>query len=287
PHHDLSHVRVWLELVQSPSARIEVWGHPTRKILIVEVSDPQHKLEPISAELTEWRDTMHVGEDDRVIFANEVHSRPARPHMATAGMQDYFTDETDPMLGRGTAVALGGSTDSVSTAAEGQAARLSLEANPDTYHIVIAAAVTPKGDPLAVARRELDNALTAPLAELTAEHQAWWRDYWSKSFLRLESPDNMAQWVTAAYYVHLYTLGCVNRGPVPAKWDGGAGLMRGDERTWGLAEWVQEIRFTYLPLYAANRLDVAKGLTDHYTRMVPYLREQTATMWGIPGLWIP
>jgi hypothetical protein len=97
----------------------------------------------------------------------------------------------------------------------------------------------------------------------------------------------LADRLCAAYHVHLYTLACTNRGPVPCKWDGGAGLMRGDERTWGLAEWVQEIRFTFLPLYAANRLDMARGLTRHYTQMQPYLFEQTRKMWGIEGLWIP
>jgi hypothetical protein len=63
--------------------------------------------------------------------------------------------------------------------------------------------------------------------------------------------------------------------------------MRGDERTWGLSEWVQEIRFTYMPLYAANRLEMARGLTRHYTRMRSYLLEQTKRMWGVEGLWIP
>ena len=42
--------------------------------------------------------------------------------------------------------------------------------------------------------------------------------------------------------------------------------MRGDERNWGLSEWVQEIRFTYLPLYMANRLDMARGLTPALLR---------------------
>ena len=103
----------------------------------------------------------------------------------------------------------------------------------------------------------------------------------------MESPDNRARWLCAAYHVHLYTLGCVNRGPYPAKWDGGAGLMRDDERNWGLAEWVQEIRFTYMPLYAANRLQMARELSRHYSRMVPFLEEQTRVIWGLPGLWIP
>ena len=63
--------------------------------------------------------------------------------------------------------------------------------------------------------------------------------------------------------------------------------MRGDERTWGLSEWVQEIRFTYLPPYAANRLEMARGLSRHYSQMKTYLLEQTKRMWGVRGLWIP
>jgi hypothetical protein len=153
--------------------------------------------------------------------------------------------------------------------------------------LVIAAAVTTDGDPLAAARRELAAALAVPLERLQAEQRSWWRDYWNKSLLRIQSPDKMADRLCAAYHVHLYTLACVNRGPVPCKWDGGAGLMRGDERTWGLSEWVQEIRFTYLPLYAANRLEMARGLTRHYSQMAPYLLEQTGRMWGVDGLWIP
>jgi hypothetical protein len=37
----------------------------------------------------------------------------------------------------------------------------------------------------------------------------------------------------------------------------------------------------------ANQLDVARGLTRHYSAMQPYLREQTKMMWGLPGLWVP
>jgi alpha-L-fucosidase 2 len=169
-----------------------------------------------------------------------------------------------------------------------QTAALTLPAKrPARYQVIVAAAVTPSGDPLAAARREVDDASRAGLATLKAEHQAWWREYWGRSLLRVTSPDGSADRLCAAYHIHLYTLGCVNRGPYPAKWDGGPGLMRGDERTWGLAEWVQEIRFTYLPLYAANRLEMAGGLHRHYSAMVPYLAEQTRKMWGLPGLWIP
>ena len=287
---DLYHGRVVVELGDGPAGpRLEVWGHPTRKILVIEVTDPASALDAARIELSEWRSTMQVGTSGETVYAREVQTRAARPHLANTGMQGFFGPDRDPLRGRGTAAIVSCPTVVPgSCTAGGQAAILALpEKRPAGYHVIIAAAVTPSGDPLAAATRELEEAARAGLATLKAEHQAWWRDYWSRSFLRVTSPDGSADRLCAAYHVHLYTLGCVNRGPYPAKWDGGPGLMRGDERNWGLAEWVQEIRFTYLPLYAANRLEMARGLSRHYSGMVPYLTAQTRTMWGLPGLWIP
>jgi alpha-L-fucosidase 2 len=270
-------------------ARLEIWGHPGRKVLVVEVIDPRGVLDPATIRLTEWRPSMKLGASDVTIHAAEVHQRPARPHLANTGMEDYFDSDSDPLLGRGTAVVLGtAQIKPTHCQTEAQTATMILPSEQASrYHLVIAVATTAEGDPLGAARRELEAALAVGPATLKAEHEAWWRDYWSKSLLRIESPDKMADRLCAAYHVHLYSLASAGRGPVPCKWDGGAGLMRGDERTWGLSEWVQEIRFTYLPLYAANRLEMARGLTRHYSQMRPYLLEQTKRMWGIDGIWIP
>lgn len=287
---DLYHGRIVLRLgAETSGPTVEVWGHPTRKILVVEVTDPGRALARVEVELSEWRPAMRVGHFDSVLYAREVQERPARPHLANTGMEEYLGPGQDPLQGRGTAVVVSAfSLTPEKCVAEGSAATMSLPKKlPPRYHFILAAAVTPSGDPLAAAKRELEAASRIPLEKLKAEHQAWWREFWSKSFLHVESPDRRADWLCAAYHVHLYTLACVNRGQVPAKWDGGAGLMRQDERNWGLAEWVQEIRFTFLPLYAANHLDIAKGLPDHYSRMVSYLTRQTEKMWGLPGLWIP
>jgi hypothetical protein len=287
---DLYHGRIVIQFGRdADGAKFEIWGHPDRKILIVEVSDPHGVLEPANVELSQWRSSMKLSASNSTLQACETHKRPARPHLANTGMEDYFDEEGDPLLGRGTAVVLGtGAVRPRNCLAEERRATMTLpQQRPRMYYFVIAAAVTEEGDPLAAAREEIDAALAVPLATLKAEQQAWWREYWSESLLRIQSPDKMADWLCAAYHVHLYTLACVNRGPVPCKWDGGAGLMRGDERTWGLSEWVQEIRFTYLPLYAANRLDMARGLSGHYSQMQPYLLEQTKRMWGVDGLWIP
>lgn len=269
--------------------RFEIWGHPDRKILVVEVFDPNSILSSACIELSEWRETMKIGYSPTTIYASEVQIHPARPHLANTGMQDYFDLAEDPILGRGIAVILASPSFKPQDCAanESTVTMIMPDERPQHYYITIAAAVTTAGDPLAAAQFELNDALRTPPEILKTEHQGWWRDYWRKSFLHISSPDKKADWLCAAYHVHLYTLACVNRGRYPAKWDGGAGLMRADERAWGLSEWVQEIRFTYLPLYAANRLDIAKSLYRYYSDMIPYLTVQTQKMWGIPGVWIP
>ena len=266
-----------------------IWGDPERTVLFVEMDDPKDLLSGVTVSLTEWRDSMEVWVKEGKIGAVEVHARPARPHLRNTGMDDYFAEGDDPLKGRGTAVVVGVEDATVSNPkTEGKTASMRVEfKKPSEPRLFgISCSVKPHGDPTPEAKAQLDALLAKPSQELHAQRDVWWKDWWSKSFLSLTG-DPMAERLCRAYHVHLYALACTNRGSVPSKWDGGPGLMRRDERTWGLAEWVQEVRFTYMPLYAANRLEMAKGLTNHYTQMRPYLKRQTETMWGVDGLWIP
>lgn len=286
---DLYHGRIKLTLGGKSGMHVTIWGHPEQRMLILEFEEQSKIAGPLLVELSEWRDTMRVAAEKDCVYAQEVQTRPARPHLASAGMQDYFNDENDPLLNRETAVVITApGISGVKTQVEGKKGWIELPSErPKRFTVVIACEITPKRGALDNAHRSAQAVSPDSVATLAEEHAAWWRNFWAPSFIRLESPGDDARKVTAAYYVHLYTLGCVNRGAVPAKWDGGPGLLRNDDRTWGLAEWIQEIRFTFLPLYAANQLDMAKGLPNHYSAMRPYLREQTQKMWGLDGIWIP
>lgn len=287
---DLYHGRVVIEIGEGEAqAQLVAWGHPELCVLVIEVHDPAGVLRPVCVELSEWRETMRLGHSDGTLWAREVHERPGRPHLANTGMDEYYPRDRDPLRGRGTAVMIESpELGPVECRASATSATMALpDSAPPEYHLLVAAAVTSHGEPLTQARGQLEAARSIPLDDLRGEHQGWWRHYWGRSFLRMTSPDGAADWLTAAYHVHLYTLACTNRGPVPAKWDGGAGLMVRDQRTWGICEWVQEIRFTFLPLYAANRLEMARGLCDFYSAMAPYLRAETERMWDLPGLWVP
>ena len=188
-------------------------------------------------------------------------------------MQDHFPPDRDPRLGRGTAVVIGLPGDTpVETVLSDRTAVMTLRpSQADSYQIIISASVTQRGDPVAVAQSQLQVACSAPRAAPEQEHQNWWREYWDRSFLCLESLDQQADWLCAAYHVHLYTLACLNRGEYPPNYAGGGPIL----------DWVQEVRFVFSPLYAANRLDMARLLSDSFSRMFPYMRARPAKC----GVW--
>jgi len=84
---------------------LEVWGHPTRRIIVIEVSDPQLMLGPATIRLSRMRGTMTVGRTEATLWAKEIHTAAA--DVANTGMQGYFDKDNDPLLGRGLGVGLG------------------------------------------------------------------------------------------------------------------------------------------------------------------------------------
>jgi len=287
---DLARGRIVVELGQDDEkVDLSIWGDPREAMLFIAWEDPKQLIPQATVILDEWRDSMRVWCEGERIHAAEIHTRAARPHLANTGMESYFAEDEDPLQGRGTAVVIAAHPAAVDDRSSG-GKRASIRwrfRDSQPRLIAIACTVSPRSDPTPQAGATLDTHLARPLHETESRHDAWWNDWWNRSSLQVTGDDPMVRRLCGAYHVHLYTLGCTNRGAVPSKWDGGPGLLRRDERTWGLAEWVQEIRFTYMPLYAANRRDMARGLTAHYTRMRGYLRRQTETIWGVDGLWIP
>jgi hypothetical protein len=187
-------------------------------------------------------------------------------------MEDFFDVSSDPLLGRGLGVVVAAPGVQCSTA--GQTARTALQGVP--RRILIAAAVTRSGDPVAAAHRELESA------GAEAVHRAWWRDFWSRSQIRLSSPSGEAERLVNAYRIHLYTLASVNRGPFPAKWDGGPGLLVNDQRM--VSEWVQD------PLHLHRCMPPTRWRWPedfrHHSGMPPYLRSDPEDV-GTAGIWVP
>lgn len=105
---DLYHGKVVIHLTHDPAGpHLEIWGHPTQRIIVIEVSDPESMLGPAHITLSELRNTVTVGQTKTTLWAKEIDPTPAGPSLVNTGMQNYFQAGNDPMLNRGTAVAVG------------------------------------------------------------------------------------------------------------------------------------------------------------------------------------
>jgi len=114
-----------------------------------------------------------------------------------------------------------------------------------------------------------------------ASHEAWWADYWKRSYLTI--PEARFE---ALYYIEMYKLGCLSRpGGYPITlqglWtlDGGMPPWSGD---YHLDMNVQE---SYWPVYTANRLDLGEPLYRTFSACIPLWRAQCKQFFGFDGIW--
>ena len=91
----------------------------------------------------------------------------------------------------------------------------------------------------------------------------WWADFWSKGFVILEG-DERAENLTRWWWTSLYSYASVGYGPIPPKFNGGAGLVQRDRRHWGKDLWWNNTRDMLWPLCVSGHPDLAKAILDFY-----------------------
>jgi len=109
---------------------------------------------------------------------------------------------------------------------------------------------------------------TAALAEkgveaLRTDRDAWWKKFWSESYIAATG-DERAAFIERLWYQQLYVWASVGYGKVPPKFNGGAGLVMGDSRSWGAGIWTQNTRELIWPLGAANHRVFMENFVKFY-----------------------
>lgn len=99
--------------------------------------------------------------------------------------------------------------------------------------------------------------------ELTAARDVWWSDFWAQSRIDVTG-DVRAAFVERLWYQQLYVWAGVGYGKVPPKFNGGAGLVLGDSRSWGAGVWTQNTRELCWPLGAANHREFMRNFVRFY-----------------------
>ena len=218
-------------------------------------------------------------ESVRVVYSSE-HRRlsGSAMHYAGAGRIQFFEDnDTDyPHVNRlrdyyATELALLNGNPGCDV--EAQTNRLSVAmkitpvgpgAKPKDWAFVIASVKGRECSEVKSAVRAKTAALAAKgVPALKAARDAWWKNYWSESYIAATG-DERAALIERLWYEQLYVWASVGYGKVPPKFNGGAGLVLGDSRSWGAGLWMQNTREELWPLGAANHREYLENFVRYY-----------------------
>ncbi len=147
-----------------------------------------------------------------------------------------------------------------------------------------------------------DEARAIDLDNARAEHEAWWRAFWQRSFIEVTG-DAAAEAVTRAYTLQRYVTACAGRGAWPIKFNGSIFTMQGppeqdnaggetqvydpDYRRWGGGYWFQNTRLVYWTMLATGDHEMMRPWFDYFERVLPLCEHRSREHLGIDGAFFP
>lgn len=139
-------------------------------------------------------------------------------------------------------------------------------------------------DPLAIARRRVESALSRGFTAMLGSHKAWWSRFWAQSSLRVPNPIVERQW-----YLDTYKWGAAARRGAPpitlqAVWTADNGRLppwKGDYHH------DLNTQLSYWPAYSGNRLEDGLSYLDWLWKTRDTAYEWTRQFFGLPGLNVP
>jgi len=142
-------------------------------------------------------------------------------------------------------------------------------------------------------QRQADETDAVPPGRARAEHRAWWRGFWERSWVRVTTRDPAqaaeVEAVNRGYVLQRYLNACAGRGAMPIKFNGSLftvpipGETDPDYRRWGGCYWFQNTRLPYWPMLASGDLDLMDPLFAMYRAALPLALARTRLHFGHGG----
>ena len=133
----------------------------------------------------------------------------------------------------------------------------------------------------------LKEAAGRPYDVLRQEHTRWWSRFWERTFVHIESPDGVGEFMACVRNLHLYNMAATSRGKLPPKWNGSIFITEGDTRNWGSQFWIWTTEMHYFPLFAADAIDLTEPYFRMYVKQLSGCEQAARQRWGVRGAFFP
>ena len=266
--------------VEGRGVRVRALAWHDKDVIALSIEDKRPNPAPIKTSLRMLRPAVvrtrsHMArsdfskQGDRVILRQQFSEGDYYNHSALAAA----------VIGRSAKVKSVSEDEMVLTAAPGRG----------TFTVLIgsAASFAKDDDVIAAALGQLDAAAEAGFDGLLEANRDWWGQFWSRSFVHLESEDRVADFVETHYNYFLYLMASTSRGKFPPKFNGMLWTTGGDRREWGSQFWWHNVSSYYQGMLGTNRLRLTDPMFDMYSGMYESGVRAARQQWGSRGLFIP
>lgn len=167
--------------------------------------------------------------------------------------------------------------------------RLCVEPTPGEFEIYVASYATfdRTRDVPETAAAIATRAARIGKAQLKAQKDKIWKDFWEKSYIELWGNED-ARLVETHYQYFMYVMGvCSKNGKYPPNYGGMLFLTRGDPRLWGAMQWWNNLSLYYNPIMASGHYELVMPYFSMYNLMRDRLETYARQQWDSEGLFIP
>ena len=153
---------------------------------------------------------------------------------------------------------------------------------------------------VAALEKEIANTEAIPFEKRRADHEAWWRDFWQRSWISaasVEQSNDDAFVVSRGYALQRYITACAGRGAYPIKFNGSIFTVEGfengesrgpDYRRWGPGYWWQNTRLPYISMLTSGDVEMTDPLYKMYCQdLFDYHKYRTRRHTGHGGIYVP
>jgi len=263
-------------VIEGEGLQVRCFVSAVADVLVIEIDDRRGLPEPLKVMVSGLREPEVITDDHRA--TTMFHEVPGRI-VLTQRFQ-----ERDHHNASAVAVAAHGDGAVAATTRS-----LVLPAAPGTRTLLIGSAADrqPGADVAGSAAAVVSAAAAHAVEELRAAHRRWWSAFWSRTFVKLGSADGLAEEAARWRELHLYHMASSSRGPLPPKWNGSLFVTTGDQRRWGSQFWIWTTEMLYMPLLAADAVDLTVPFFDMYVRQLPNAEAAARQRWGAAGAYFP
>lgn len=166
--------------------------------------------------------------------------------------------------------------------------RILLDPDHQVFDVLVSSAATfsREDDVVTRAIQELEAEEKLGWEKIKENHENWWHQFWSGSFISLWGNKNADKMMVHYIYFFYIMASCSRNSSFAPNFGGLLFSPRGDRRHWGGMQWWNNLNLTYNAIMPSGHSELIMPYFNMYYNMYDASHEAAKQVWGADGIYI-